>query len=94
MIAFDTCSQTHSGCSLSSCVNGPEEDLLDALEELRLGNTWISEQQDVDVSSYAVSSLDDSFHAPEHCHRECPFDVFVSVDRRGNRAVDELIKIF
>lgn len=68
VIAFDTRSQTHSRCSLSSCVNRPEEDLLDALEELRLGDTWISEQQDVDVPSDAMGSLDYSFHSPEHGH--------------------------
>lgn len=93
VISLDTRSQTHSRCSLSSCVDRPEEDLLDAFEELRLSDSWISEQQDVDVPSYAMGSLDHSFHASEHGHRECPFDVVVPVDRRRNGPVNELIQI-
>ena len=93
VIAFDTCSQTHCRCSLTSCVNRPEKNLLDALEELGFGDARISEQQDVDISSDAMRALDYSFHASEHGHRECAFDVVMPVDGWRNRAVHELIQI-
>lgn len=50
-IDHDGCSETDSGTSLSRCVNCPWSKERDVLEELRFGNTWVTDEGDVDFTS-------------------------------------------
>ena len=84
MVALDTGSETNCRCSLASCVNRSIKSLLDAFEELRFGDSRVTEKEDVDVSSNSVSSLNYSLLSTKHGHRQCPLYVVVSVDGRSD----------
>jgi hypothetical protein len=52
MVIFsDTSSKPDSRGTFTSGVNASVEHLLDAFQELRLGDSWISEEKDVDITS-------------------------------------------
>jgi hypothetical protein len=52
MVIFsDTSSKPDSRSTFTSGVNASVEHLLDAFQELGLGDSWISEEKDVDITS-------------------------------------------
>ncbi len=65
-ILFDTCCETDSRSSLTSCIDTPVEGLLDALEELGLGSSRVSDHEDIDIPSNLVGALSNLLHSSEH----------------------------
>ena len=53
-ISVYTCRKTDSACTFTSCVDNSMVDLLDVLEELTFGSTWVSQQKHIDVTTDPV----------------------------------------
>lgn len=81
---MNSSSQTNSRCSFTCGVNTPVECCLDVLEELWFGDSWVSEEKDVNVTSDFMFSLYIFWLASEHCKGKSGFDVFVTVNWRSD----------
>lgn len=65
-IFVDTCGETDSAGTLACGVHTTVEDLLDVLEELRLGCAGVSQKQYVDVTTDPMLAVDVLGLATEH----------------------------
>ena len=65
-----------------------------AFEKLRLCDSRVTQKQDIDITSNSVSSFNNLFNSSEHSQGKCSFYIFMSIDRRRNRVIDELIDVF
>ena len=79
-ISVHSSSQTHCTSSLSGSIDDSWEYLLYVLEELRLGSTWVSEQEAVDISPDLVLATNILGHSSKHSQRDGFLDELVSVD--------------
>ena len=69
-VFMDTGSETDCRGTLTSGVNAAVEHLLHVLKELRLGSTGVSQEQNVDVTSDAMLTVDVLGFTAEHCQRQ------------------------
>ena len=81
-ISMHSSSQTDSTCSLSGSVDYSWEDLLNILEELRLGSSWVSQEQTVDVSSDLMFATNILGHSSKHSQCNGFLDELMPVDSR------------
>ena len=63
---MDSSSETNSTSSFTCGVHASVEHLLDVLQELRLGSTWVSKQENVDVSSDSMLTTNVLAHSSKH----------------------------
>jgi hypothetical protein len=96
MVIFsDTSSQPDSRGTFTSGVNASVEYLLDAFQELGLGDSWISEEKDVDIASDVVrTSFEGLGDTSEHGECQRALDSGMAVNGGGNGSINFLIKFF
>lgn len=79
-----TSCQTDSTCALSGRVNNSVVDLLDVLEELRLGGTGVTEEEHVDVATNPMFLVHILGLASEHSQQKTFLDELMAVDGWSN----------
>ena len=93
-VGLDTGSQTHCRGALARRKHAPRKHLLDALQELGLGDPGVSEEQQVDVASDFVHALRVVlFRASEEREGEGLFDLKVAVYGGSDGVADDRVEV-
>lgn len=87
-VSVDTGCQTDGTCSLTGSIDNSWENLLDILQKLRLGSSWVSEEKHVDISSDSMLSSDILWHTSEHGEGEALLNEVMAVDTWGDGVED------
>ena len=87
---MDGRSQTNRGSTLTSRIHGAICRLFNVLEELRLGSTGITKQENINITTDSVLSLRVLGDTSKHGKCKSGLDIIVS-ENRGSNGLNNLI---